>query len=149
MFAVGSRVAPIKKSVSVAAWVTAHHCNKCEAEEHQQEDHFAQAEQQPRFAVPLNSGHVDDAVDGNARQRVGPEGYVVSPKSKNQSNGRYLEWNKDGLEEKEVPTAGKSKGLIGPFSGESNEGCRNRHVDCHLSDTVVDRGDNTTMEDEG
>lgn len=114
MFAVGSRIAPIKKSVSVAAWVTVHYCYKYEAEEHQQEEHFAQVEQQPRFAIPLNSGHVDDAVDGNARQAVGPDGCVVSLKSKNQSNGKYLEWSKDALEEKEVPTTGKSKGLIDP-----------------------------------
>src|SRR5687767_7029357 len=84
--------------------------------------------------------------NGGCRARLGD---LVAPEGHDEVQGRNLERNEEGLVKEEVPADHETQRIVDPVASETDETTRDRHVDGHFSNGVVDHAENQSVESIG
>lgn len=91
--------------------------------------------------------HTGIPIKNNARSAHSSNRDIVPPETEHNIECRNLERNKQGFIEIEVVARHEAEGLVDPFVGKADEPAADGHENGHFGDTVVDKTQQTAVEE--
>lgn len=84
------------------------------------------------LSIPLNSSHVNDAVEDDDDGDDTSSRDDLRPVVDDQVASGDFEWHHDGLKEEEVPASCKAERFVHVAARETDERRRDREIGCHF-----------------
>lgn len=143
---------PVAEAVDIVSGVAADHGDEGEEEEHEEQNDLAA--RQPEFGLTITADgeEVQGTVAGNdtdadTSSRAGGRD-LVAPVGDDEGQGGNLKGNEKSLVEEKIPTRHETKSVVDKVSGKTNEATRHGVQRGHFGNGVVDKSEDTRIDDE-